>query len=178
MTKELMLAEALKGMMANTPLDKITVKHLTERIKITRPTFYYHFRDIYDLLAWIYLNEKIEGFDEVATWEEALLKIGRYCLDNKSLVKQTNASAGRDLLIEFLTNRLYAFNMKHIEQIDKDSKIELDTKKQLARFYSAALNSILLAWIETGMNESLKDIITKVSPYIGDYYKFDFVEDR
>ena len=75
MTTEFILAESLKKMMAFQPLEQITVKALVEKCAITRPTFYYHFRDIYDLLAWIFLNEKIEGLDKVSSWQEAVIKL-------------------------------------------------------------------------------------------------------
>ena len=35
------------------PIDKITVKKVTDYIGITRNTFYYHYQDIYNVLEWI-----------------------------------------------------------------------------------------------------------------------------
>ncbi len=52
-TKQL-LADGLKEMAATTPLRKIRVGELCERCGVDRRTFYYHFRDIYDLAAWIF----------------------------------------------------------------------------------------------------------------------------
>lgn len=52
-TKQL-LAEGLKEMAATTPMRKIRVGELCERCGVDRRTFYYHFRDIYDLTAWIF----------------------------------------------------------------------------------------------------------------------------
>jgi len=169
MTKEYVLAKALKKMMAFQSLETINVKTLTETCGVTRQTFYYHFHDIYDLLTWIYLHETIDGFDKVATWSQAVIKIGRYCLNNKTFVKQTYQSAGRDLLVEFLSNHLYAFHLKEIEVRDKNNVIDIDTKKRLALFFSAALNSVLLNWIREEMNEPLADIIEKLSQHLGDY---------
>ena len=51
------LAEALKKMMEKKLLSKITVTDLAEACGINRHTFYYHFRDIYDLVEWIYCSE-------------------------------------------------------------------------------------------------------------------------
>lgn len=52
-TKHL-LARGLKEMAATTMLRKIRVGELCERCGVDRRTFYYHFRDIYDLAAWIF----------------------------------------------------------------------------------------------------------------------------
>ena len=39
------------------PFDKITVTALAKRCDISSNTFYYHYRDIYDLLdAWFHLE--------------------------------------------------------------------------------------------------------------------------
>jgi AcrR family transcriptional regulator len=169
MTTELILAEALKKSMATQSLDQITVKALTEKCGITRPTFYYHFRDIYDLLTWIYLNEEIPELDKVSKWSDAVMKIGRYCLANRTFVRQTYGSAGRDLLIEFLSNRLYRFHMRRFVELDTKGILSETAKKQLALFYSAALNAVLLDWIDVGMKESLAERIDALAKPIGDY---------
>ena len=52
-TKRL-LAQSLKDLSATTPLSKIRVGELCAHCGVDRRTFYYHFRDIYDLAAWIF----------------------------------------------------------------------------------------------------------------------------
>ncbi len=52
-TKQL-LANGLKELAAVAPLRKIRVGELCARCGVDRRTFYYHFRDIYDLAAWIF----------------------------------------------------------------------------------------------------------------------------
>ena len=54
------LAQSLKQLMADKTLDKITVKEIVARCGVNRQTFYYHFRDIYDLLDWMFINEGYE----------------------------------------------------------------------------------------------------------------------
>ena len=41
------LEESLKKLMLQKPLDKITIRDLTEDCDISRMAFYYHFKDIY-----------------------------------------------------------------------------------------------------------------------------------
>ena len=57
-TKDL-LAESLKDLAQVKSVDKITVKELTRNCGLTAPTFYNHFRDKYELMAWIY-NQRVE----------------------------------------------------------------------------------------------------------------------
>lgn len=44
---------ALFDIMRDKPLDKISVREISERCEFPRSTFYYHFDDIYDLAAWV-----------------------------------------------------------------------------------------------------------------------------
>ena len=46
------LAQSLKKLLSVRKLDKITVKDIVEDCGVNRQTFYYYFRDIYDLLEW------------------------------------------------------------------------------------------------------------------------------
>ena len=55
-TKQI-LEESLKKLMLQKPLDKITIRDLTEDCGISRMAFYYHFKDIYDLVEWSCLED-------------------------------------------------------------------------------------------------------------------------
>ena len=47
------IAFALKDLLSEKPLDKITINDIAEKAEINRQTFYYHFQDIVDLVEWI-----------------------------------------------------------------------------------------------------------------------------
>ena len=51
------LAESLKELSQNQPLEKITIKEITAKAGVIRPTFYNHFQDKYELIEWIIVNE-------------------------------------------------------------------------------------------------------------------------
>lgn len=44
-------ADELKELMKRKPLDKISIRELTDGCGVNRQTFYYHFADIYDLVS-------------------------------------------------------------------------------------------------------------------------------
>ena len=48
------LAASLIKLLSQKPLDKVTVKDIIEDCGVNRQTFYYHFKDIYDLVDWIF----------------------------------------------------------------------------------------------------------------------------
>ena len=51
------LAPSLKNLLLKKPLNKITINDITDDCGINRMTFYYHFKDIYDLAEWACLQE-------------------------------------------------------------------------------------------------------------------------
>ena len=63
------LANALKSLMQTKPLEKITIKDIVIFCGVNRQTFYYHFKDIYDLLGWIYKTEAIDSISNCKTYK-------------------------------------------------------------------------------------------------------------
>lgn len=61
------LAQALKELMAEKPIKKITIQDIVERSHITRQSFYYHFQDIYEVIELICQYELI---DQIAYRQE------------------------------------------------------------------------------------------------------------
>ena len=53
------LATALKKLMQTQPFEKISVGKICEACELNRKSFYYHFKDKYDLVEWIFDTEFI-----------------------------------------------------------------------------------------------------------------------
>ena len=62
---EKMFAEALKALMKQMPLEKISVQRLADECGVNRKTFYYHFESIEELLRWTMERDAIEAFRDV-----------------------------------------------------------------------------------------------------------------
>ena len=62
---KLMFAEELEAMLKTTSMDKVRVTDLCKRCGATPPTFYYYFKDKYDLAAWIYLCDISGAFGDM-----------------------------------------------------------------------------------------------------------------
>ena len=59
---KLWIADKMKKWMKIKPIDKIRVTEICKAAEIERPTFYYHFKDKYDLVAWIFFQSAIIVF--------------------------------------------------------------------------------------------------------------------
>ena len=50
-------ADALRKLLEQKPFAKISVSHICEECGMNRKSFYYHFKDKYDLVNWIFDTE-------------------------------------------------------------------------------------------------------------------------
>lgn len=85
-TKEL-LAESFRELAKFKAVDKITIRELTQNCGLTSPTFYNHFRDKYDLMAWIYnrrVEASIENFGRGDSFEDVICKWMEIVLEDEN----------------------------------------------------------------------------------------------
>ena len=54
---KLMIAQGLKRLLKTTSFVNVSVGDIARECQISRNTFYYHFKDKYDLISWIFYTE-------------------------------------------------------------------------------------------------------------------------
>ena len=72
------IAYALKELLLEKPISKVTVQDIADRCEINRQTFYYHFTDIIDLVEWICIEDADKNLKEkgkYSTWQDNFLGI-------------------------------------------------------------------------------------------------------
>lgn len=110
------LATALKEIMAEKSFKKITVGDICEKCDMNRKSFYYHFKDKYDLVNWIFDTEffavtKNRVYED--SWE-LFSDICQYFYDNRFFYRKALCIKGqnsfsdhfRELLRSIIANRL------------------------------------------------------------------------
>ncbi len=121
-TKNL-IAETFKQVALKKSVEKITVKEIAKKSSITTQTFYNHFRDKYDLMAWIYSTEvekiilKIDG--EKFFWRDALSDTLEYLQANKNFMQNLIFNTGGQT--SFI-NYMAQFNIKILSNYIKRSQ--------------------------------------------------------
>ena len=104
------LGASLRKLMAEKPLNKITISDITNECGCNRMTFYYHFHDIYELLEWALEQETEEALDGKLTlesWQDGLRNVFARLQENQALVMNIRRNANRDVL-ELYLHRLAA----------------------------------------------------------------------
>lgn len=83
------LEASLKKMLLKKPVTKITISDITEDCGVNRATFYYHFKDIYDLIEWSCEEDSriaANGNTTYDTWEQGFLYIFQAVEENKPFI--------------------------------------------------------------------------------------------
>ena len=155
--------------MEQKPLDKIKVTDITEDCEVNRQTFYYHFKDIYDLLEWVYTNDATRAIGDKKTydtWQEGFYEIFEYILENKVFVSNTYNSISRDYLERYLYNETYLLLIGVVEEKAKGMSVKDKDKSFIADFYKYGFVGLVLEWVRKGMKEEPAEIIERLNMLI------------
>lgn len=167
------LAASLKKLLMKKPLDKVTVIDIIEDCEVNRQTFYYHFRDIYDLIEWICLDEAAKALDgkkTYDTWQEGFYQIFEAVLANKSFILNVYHSVSREQVELYLYKLTYGLLIGVVEEKADGMHVRDTDKKFIADFYKYAFVGFMLDWIKSGMKEDPEIIIGHLSTLIhGDF---------
>ncbi len=160
------LAASLKKLLQERPLDKIAIVDITLDCGVNRQTFYYHFQDIYNLIQWIYTNEAPKAPDGRKTrilWQQGIMEIFEYALENKAFVMNTYYSDGRQYLEEYLYTEVNHLLSEAIEAAEAGITVAEEDKTFIIRFYKYAFVGLMLEWIDGEMKERPAVIIDRLS---------------
>ena len=160
------LEQSLKHLLSQKPLDKITISDLTEDCGISRMASYYHFRDIYDLVEWVCLEDAaraLQGKKTYDTWQEGLLQIFEAVLENKPFILNVYHSVSREQIETYLFQLTYDLLRGVVEEKAAGVKISEEEKRFIADFYKYGFVGVMLDWIKKGMKDDYKDMAEKMS---------------
>ena len=141
-----LLAASLKELAQFKPVDKITIRELTKNCGLTPPTFYNHFRDKYDLAAWI-CNRRVEAvvnqLGASLTFEEVLRRWMEILFEDEIFYRNALKNFIGQNSFRYATND-YAINLmrEHLA-----ARYELsDELNCCLRFYMRAISETVNDW--------------------------------
>jgi AcrR family transcriptional regulator len=163
------IIEAFLSFYAEMPFEQITIKGITERLKINRGTFYLHYFDLDDLLTSIEdghldairkINDKnrrhylSNNVNELRQFYFAALK---YIEDNKSVIRilmnPNSRPRFKDSFKDIMRN-----NVKSKYQFTLDGNKKDAYKKYIIDIILAGNMGIISNWVCTENNNSAQDI--------------------
>ncbi|MGN0702351.1 MAG: TetR/AcrR family transcriptional regulator [Lentihominibacter sp.] len=155
------LLSTLKELLKNQPLDRITVKELTDRCGISRNTFYYHYHDIYELVDEYLVNEAhqiIESYKADANWEGGFLAGLTFLYENRRVIQHIYKSVSRPQLDRFINDVVYHHVMLLIKLKMEGINYSERTLELATDFYKNAFMGAVLQWIEGNMKDSPEEL--------------------
>ena len=158
------ICAALKVLMTQKPLNKITIAEIMQSCGMARQHFYYHFEDIYAAVRWMFDQEAVallRKHEGVLLWQDGLLQLFQYLQENREVCLCALHSVSREHLKRFFRDDINAVIQNNIKNLAaqlnypaSDQEINLLTK-----FYVSALAGITEDWLLGEIQETPEELI-------------------
>lgn len=158
-----LLAESLKELTIKQPIEKITIKEITDKAGVIRPTFYNHFQDKYELLEWIIRTELLEPVKPLiqnGMINQALIIIFAGIEKEKDFYTKASRLEGQNSFEDIVKECITGTLIEVLEEKDLDKKIPSPwlTKGRIARYHAQSLCFLVITWIKSGMSMPAKEM--------------------
>ena len=160
------LEVSLKHLLLKKPLTKITIQELADDCGISRMTFYYHFKDIYDLVEWACIEDArvaLQGKKTYSTWQEGLLQIFEAVYENKPFIMNAYRSVDRERMENFLFHVTSQLIRGVVTEQAGDQVVPEEKLQFIADFYTYSFVGVMLSWIGRGMKDDYGQIVQDVA---------------
>lgn len=176
------LINAFKELMDEHPFKKITIKMITDKANVIRPTFYKYFQDKYQLFEIILDDDLFDAlYDllQIDLYKEALTMIFSYFDKNHIYYQKAFDIDGQNSFTELLVLRfkkLFKFFMAQ-RRLKLTETAEIFEPEQVAILYSINITSFLQIWLQNyekvdrPVEEIIKFYIFIVSHDINDIFE-------
>lgn len=159
---DILLVESFKELVLKRPIEKITIKEITDKAGVIRPTFYNHFQDKYELLEWIIRTDLIEPMRPLiqnGLSDQALLFVFTGVQNDMEFYARARRLEGQNSFESIVTNciqdtLLETFGVKHFG----DKMVRGLTPELLSMYYAKAMCFLVLSWIDSGLKATPQEM--------------------
>lgn len=151
--------------------NKITISQITRKVGMHRQSFYYHFTDKYDLLAYtyqelsfFYLDKDHSGLDN---WLEQTEKMFNSIYEHRKFYTNTSVSDQNTLLLTF-SKIVQARLLDLLAEINSDHRLSAYDRQFYAEFFGYGCAGTLVDWIANGYQITPDEIAHKFSRFVDD----------
>lgn len=157
------LATALKQLISHTPMEKITVKDITDMAGVIRPTFYNHFTDKYQVMEYIIRNDLLLPIKPLLVNEmiiEGLTLLFSNMLRDREFYENAVKIDGQNsfesiarqevtkLLIEVITEKNGGGHYKYIWL----------SRETVAEYYAQSMCYVAISWVKRNFMVTPKEL--------------------
>jgi len=143
------LASSLKELMTTTPFEKISITQICTSCGMNRKSFYYHFKDKYDLLNWIFDTDFASyKWDNAVSFsyndrKEFLEDIYNQFFKNRGFYRKALKIEGQNSFYDHLRERIYPFLKKRIAFAFNNENVD----EFYIDFFTDAVFGTIVRWL-------------------------------
>lgn len=176
-----LLAQSFKELACQQPIEKITIKQITDRAGVIRPTFYNHFEDKYNLLEWIMIKDIVTPVQPLLSngmINEAMILIFHNMRKEKEFYMHASKLEGQNSFRGMIEQGIQlVLGSMIVDQMGTKKPINRWlTPEHLAEYYSQSITYVLMTWIQGGM-EMPPEELAQVYDFIISRSLSDVLED-
>lgn len=145
------LAQSMKELMERRSFAKISVADICENCGMSRKSFYYHFRDKYDLIHWIFREEFVQTAQDIApagSWE-LFRALCSYFYREREFYRRAIQIQGQNSFRDYFCETIAPV----VENLASDWMADREDKKFFTTFFGDAILTSILRWLSTPQPE-------------------------
>ena len=141
------VTKAFLDMLTRKDVDKITVKDLVEACGISRQTFYYHFRDIVDVLEWTArqgMERLLAQSLKASSPREALRLFVRFASETQPMVRRLLNSQRRESMERIMVETMRSYLERSAREWGVEPSLNPADWQVTLDFYACGMAGLLL----------------------------------
>lgn len=147
-------AHALTVLSQERPLSKISVKDIVEQCGVSRGVFYYHFRDKYELIQWVFYEDMFQNVDTFNDSEKLLEGFVDMCHQfrrNRQFYLAPLQYDGQNSLLDIIYHLYYELCKANLKVHYQDLRVKITENEleTLSKLFAHALAGIIDEWAKT-----------------------------
>ena len=153
------LSAALKTLMSQKPLEKISIREITDLCGLRR-------------VKWMFEEEAIvllRQHEGVQLWQEGLLQLFHYIQDNRAFCLCALRSIGHSHLRKFFQADIYGIVQRTVEQLSREMGCPAD--ELVTQFYVIALVGTVESWLLGELDRTPEELIAFADVMLKDHIR-------
>lgn len=136
----------MKELMENMAFSKISISDICEKCGMSRKSFYYHFKDKYELVNWIFYTDFISFLEQNKDIDEHTFinTICSYLYDNRAFYTNAFNVEGQNSFTEFFSETLQSIAYETLQ----DRIDDYEFRNFFCTFLTSAMRESIMQWLK------------------------------
>lgn len=170
------ISGALKQLMIQKPLERITVAEIMDTCGMRRQHFYYYFTDIYDLLRWTFDKEALELLQQqqgVSPWQNGFLHLFQYINQNRAVCLCALDSLGKESLKRLLEADVSSIVDRAVRQTAEENGLSAHSPEVevVICLVTIMMAGAVESWLRGELTQTPEELIRRIDMMFQDYIR-------